>query len=74
MRAVFMVMLGSYMSFGMMKPTWIKNLFVFDGHLIRRKCEEPLDTLLVMNQARSKFLAMHAELHKLQHACIRCSA
>ena len=45
MRAVFVVMLGSYLSCGMMKSTWVKNSFVFGGHLIKRKCEELLETL-----------------------------
>ena len=33
------------------------------GKHFPEKCEEPLETLTVMNQADSKFLAMHADLH-----------
>ena len=32
--AAFVMMLGSCFSCGMLKSTWIQNLFVLDGHLI----------------------------------------
>ena len=35
------------------------------GRHFPKKCEGPLETLLVMSRARSRFLAIRAELHKL---------
>ena len=34
MRAVFGIMVGSCMSCGTLKSTWVKNAIVLDGHLI----------------------------------------
>ena len=51
MRAVFMMMLGSCLSCGTLKSTWVKNLLDLDGHLI--------DLQLAQAQINELLLALH---------------